>query len=575
MDTSPLPPDLPTPVPPAPARPAWMLPAAISAAVVLVLLGAGIIVMRSPLGDTIQALFGRSATSSTRLLPADTALVIHLAPTGPQLKNAEALRARFMTVPEVRTAWEKLERDGAGAGAGSLGAISWGEDIQSWLGPEITLALPNPKALGSSGGTAEVLVAAATRDRGKSDAFVKKFWAQEEKAGKTFTEKQYGGVSYLAGGHDTFVGTIDNFVVFASTERSLHTTIDLAQGKGGQSLAQAPLYVDTMKALPTNRIGDVYITLAPFMEAGMRDARIQPGAAQQQALGALQATALALRAEPNGIGIDMVTHYDPSRLDDKERAFLRGGDASALRVLNTLPDKTVVAWSMRDLKTFWEAATAGLRNDASFTKGLGDIQRASGLDLDRDIFAWMTGEVALGLVEDRDGFAGNRNMPVGGVLLIEATDRAKAEAMMAKLSVLLAQQGMGLTAGRVGGQEMQVMAPTRGLPSAGYGFVGNYLAIGTSTAVLGQTAESAQASLATNATYKEMDGALSKNRTSLFYLDLRAIMKTATAMSAADDVTGLREAEPYLRPIKALALGGEPLGTDNTLRAQLFVLIGD
>mgnify|MGYP000061766177 CR=1 FL=1 len=58
-------------------------------------------------------------------MPAEAVLLVHLAPTGAQLKNAEALRARFEAVPEIKKAIAEAE-----GGIAKEQNITWAADIQ-------------------------------------------------------------------------------------------------------------------------------------------------------------------------------------------------------------------------------------------------------------------------------------------------------------------------------------------------------------------------------------------------------------------------------------------------------------
>jgi hypothetical protein len=547
--------------PPAAHRPSLLTLVLIGAGLALVAGAAG--VLASPLGDSLWALLGRPANAALTLLPLDTPAYIRLTPTGPQLKHAEALKARFQAVPELKSAWTQAERSLA-----REQNVSWEADILPWLGPEIVVALPSAKGLGQARGAPELLLVAATRDSARSDAFIKKVRESQERRGDTFSAKQHNGVAYLTDGKDTSIATVNNFVVFATTETLLQRTIDLATGKGGQSLADHPTYQEVIKSLPADRLGDVYIDLLPFVNelGSQRDTGLS--ARQREALLSMRALALALRLEPDGLAIDTVTLYDPGKMSAEQQALAKQG-ANPLKVVGALPDETLAFLALRDLRAVWQVAAPAR---GSFAGGIEAVNRATGLNVDEDVFGWLTGEVGLALIEDTAGFGGNVQLPVGGLLLIEAADRRLVEAKLAKLRAALERQGLRFSAQSIGGVEMHVLTGGRGMPSIGYGFAGDFLVIGTSPNALEQAVQSKTASVAGASAYQGVSAALPKERVAMLYADVARLAPLVSRLGGGSDDEA-RLALAGLRPVKAIGLASEPMGANNVQRGRLFISI--
>jgi hypothetical protein len=556
---------------PAPGRPAWHLPVVILGVVAVLVAGGGLAVMASPLGDSIRAMLGQSANSSVKLMPMETPLFIRLSPTGQQLKNVEALRARLDAIPEIKQALGQVDTSLA-----REQEITWATDIQPWLGPEIAIALTDARAMTAGRGAAPPMLAlVATRDRPRSDAFLAKMRAAQEKRGGTMAEKQHGGVTYwAAAGGDTFFTTVGGFVVLATTEQGLRGTIDLAQGKGGKTLADSPTYQEVLASLPASRLGDAYVNIAPLMAEAGKLAPVQLTPDQQRQLEAVRALSLALRVETNGVALDTLALYDPSKLDAKQQALLKQG-ASPMKVVGALSDQTVFMLTLRDLKGIWQSVRAQMSAEPSFTQGIKQVEAATGLSLDEDIFGWMTGEVALAMTRDTVGFMGDARMPFGGMLLIEAKDRALIEAKMAKIEAVLGTQGLTLSGAKVKGVDFKMTPQEMGGLSAGYGFVGDFLVVGLSRTSLGAAVDASKASLANAATFKAVNETLPKEKTAMIYLDTAALVTMAGSLPPRGDMAEFRRAAPYLRPVKGIGVSSEPLAANNTQRSHLFILVGD
>jgi hypothetical protein len=304
----------------------------------------------------------------------------------------------------------------------------------------------------------------------------------------------------------------------------------------------------------------------------MGKARITLDAKQREALMAMRAVSLILRVEPNGVAFDSVALYDPTKMSADQQAALKQG-ANPLKLVGALPEKTVAFLALRDLKTTWKVASAQLASDASFAGGVESFKKSTGLSLDDDIFGWMTGEAGLALIEDKGGFAGNAEMPVGGLLYVEATDRKLVEEKLGKLRASLEKSGLRFSAQQINGVEMQVLGGMPGVPDVGYGFVGDFLVIGTSKEAFGQAVAGKSAPVANAPTYKGVSAALPKERTSLFYADMTRLTTLADRLGGGLGDDEVRAALAALKPVQAIALSGEPAAANNTVRSQLFLFI--
>ncbi|MBE9137136.1 DUF3352 domain-containing protein [Nodosilinea sp. LEGE 07088] len=113
--------------------------------------------------------------------------------------------------------------------------------------------------------------------------------------------------------------------------------------------------------------------------------------------------------------------------------------------LTLLPASTFLMMSGRNVAGLWRNVSTILENASDFTsEGLATIRSfftlSTGLDLDRDLFGWMDGEVAIAAFPT----AGGPLQYAGLGLLLQTSDRPTAENTLATLDELL--PGFGLTA---------------------------------------------------------------------------------------------------------------------------------
>lgn len=548
----------------------------------IVLGGGGVAVMSSPLANSVWAFLGRSSLQAIKLVPAEAPVVLHLAPTLGQLKNLETIKTRFETVPEFKKAFEQFERS-----IGSEENLNVKDDILSWLGPEIVLALHDGEGLKQSNKqnktlTPSLALVMATRDRAKSDAFIEKIKAGTAKNKQPLTQQHYGGQTILTNSKDVWLTNLKDFVVFASTEKSLQRTIDLAEGKGGRTLLDLPAYQEIVRALPAERFGDLYIDWSVMVDQvdGLGSIGLDPK--QREMIRALRAMGVALRFEENGIMIEAATLYDPARLAPEQQVILKQ-NGTTFRAIETLPAKTSSLIALQDLRSYWNMVTAPYRLDQSFVKGLESFNKSTGLDLEADLLSWMTGEIALAVIEDRPGYPmGGQSIPVGSLFMIETTERAVVETKLKRIREVIEKQGLRAVTKTVNGVEfIQFVVPRTGStnrqlpeqPAGGYGFVGNYLVIATTPEGFAQVVDAKTASLKGMPHYQAVDQLLTKDRQVLMYVDLAATLALVDALGQGGNDTEIARGLAMMRPIKAIALSSEAMNQAGISRSRMVVLI--
>ena len=199
-----------------------------------------------------------------------------------------------------------------------------------------------------------------------------------------------------------------------------------------------------------------------------------PGA---ETIDAISGVALSLGFTDDGIRLDGVLAYDLTKLSDPAKKLFTV-PANPNKTLDVLPESTLAAISGQNLKLYWDFYTAAIGQDAQakkqFDQSLQGIKTQTGIDIDADVFAWMTGEYALSVVPAKPlTAAGPSAPPVGLMLLIEAKDTALAKEKMTKISGALTKQGLTFSTKKVNGADMQVVAgmEAQGI-TAGYGLSG-------------------------------------------------------------------------------------------------------
>ncbi|MGH9165253.1 MAG: DUF3352 domain-containing protein [Acidimicrobiales bacterium] len=383
-----------------------------------VLMAAGLLALPACGGKTDEK------ARAAGIVPADAVAFfsVNLDPSIEQKRNLLSVFRRFPGVKdEVRGDFENA-RDRLLDQVTEEGGLDYVKDVKPWLGNEIALAVLAGGG-GEDGGPPPVVVLIQTRDRAKAEAALEK--------------------SRKAGDFEGQFRAVDDFMVIANESDDSAETADLeavaAQAKkrdGG--LAESKRFTTVVDELAGDRLllawadgkalGEEFagVLALPGLDLVGDDAKSGPVAAD-------------LHAERSAVVVDGY-------------AVATGETAgNQARLTRALPVETLGALTLFNLKGIAEEATKAIAGVGDSSDGeefdpLAELNRETGIDLSTDVLAWMEGEVALVASEVPSG----REFPDFG-LVIEPTDRARAEAGLAKVVAALRDHDFALEERTIGG----------------------------------------------------------------------------------------------------------------------------
>ncbi|MEH1829375.1 MAG: DUF3352 domain-containing protein [Nostoc sp.] len=284
--------------------------------------------------------------------------------------------------------------------------IDYKEDIQPWLGDEITLAIATldiDRDL-ENGQQPGYLLALATKQPEKSREFVELFFSKRALAGANLAVEQYKGIKLISDNsqpeQDSLAGAVvgEGFVLFANDPKVLRDAINNVQAPD-LNLTSSPEYQKATKELPKGGLAVAFLNL-PIV------AKWQ-GLELSEQLYNSQIISLALN--PKGLLAEttFLTSSEivpPSAPLSKPVGALQYIPASAgLAIsgsnLSNLGDS--------DLTKLWRQATATIYGSGEdvvsrLAKPLADVQKRWGINLPEDIFSWVQGEYAIALLPEKE-----------------------------------------------------------------------------------------------------------------------------------------------------------------------------
>jgi hypothetical protein len=280
--------------------------------------------------------------------------------------------------------------------------VDYRQDVEPWLGNEITLAVTtldidrDP----DNGKQPGYLMALTTNAPEKSKEFLQLLFSKRVLAGADLGVEEYAGIKLISDNSQRDKGMLagavvgDKYVLFANDVKVLREAVNNVQAPD-LNLTTAPEYVEAAKQVSKDAFGVVYLNL--------------PAVAQWQGLKLpvqnfdSQIISLAFNSQ----GLLAETAAFTSTEVSQETAQL----SKPVGALEYIPATVSVAVSGTDLAnvgngnlaTYWQqlAGTLSSKKDAnlhSFVQPLAEIQKLWGIDLAKDIFSWVQGEYAVGLL---------------------------------------------------------------------------------------------------------------------------------------------------------------------------------
>ena len=487
-------------------------------------------------GDSVTG--GSSDIDPAAVVPAAAAAYAELTvrPEGDLKTNVESLAQKIARTDDpgaqiVKLLDDELKEDNA----------SFKDDIDPWLGDKVGVAIT-----GVRNGEPDYALLFAATDTDKALAALKK--------GETgLVERTYKDVKYTFNPDEqqAAVGIKDTLVV--ATETALKQVIDVE--KGADSLADSDKLKKARDSVEADRLAFFYVNPAVAIDlAAAASPLIGAQAAQFKALlggdkvsaigGALIAAADAIRVQ---LAVDGQTG--------------KGGAADAAQTVASLPAGSVAAAGFGDVGARARDTVTQLgKLGGPFSTILSQFTTITGLDLQRDVLAWMGKG---GAFLRAKGVA-----DIGGALVVDTTDEAKTAAFIQTIRRLVTQFGanQGLRVTDFNGQGATgVQIATSDLPfpiivaSGG----GKFVVAAGGTAV--QEALKPTGTLSDDAQFKAIASKLGAKPA--LYVDFKALLGFADLAVGSDP--DYAKVKQYLQAFTGLAAGGDESG--GTTRSNLVI----
>lgn len=356
--------------------------------------------------------------------------------------------------------------------------FNYDKDIRPWVGKEVTLAfLPtqippvtnpptNPPPALQQQATIAVL---PIQDPLKAKQVLEQ---PRTGGGGALTERTYKGVQIRESKGPTLqpfsAAVLDGkFLLITTDPKATERAIDTYQG--APSLSSTPGYRQSLSKIATEQpFGKLYVNLPAAAAITATNSGRNLSAENLAQVQQNQGLAATMKLEPEGIRFQSVSWLKP---DSQKRYEVQN---SARSMPERLPADTLIMASGGNLQKFWQDYSQGASanpispiNPEALRSGL---QSTVGLDLDKDLLAWMDGEFSLALVAAPAGEPAN--LPFSLVFMVKASDRRAAEKSLTQLNQAMTERyKFKVEESKVGNQTVTNWVLPAGGPAITYGWL--------------------------------------------------------------------------------------------------------
>lgn len=304
------------------------------------------------------------------------------------------------------------------------------QDIQPWLDGAMFAVISEDLAESDS----DMLVVLGVKNKFKANSFVKKL---QETTQAKLEEDKYKGVkittSTTKDNDVTISALLGNRLLLAQERAVIKRAIDAY--KDNSSLASDP---QTKKVFEQKL--DVGTTLAQVYfpnygelieEAFAIDADVPNLYSDLLSMyTSVDSSAIALGVEKQGLRVQSVTKFN----SDEFSQYLTSNKS---KLLKRFPDRTVALVNGHGIGQFWEQLLIHLKQNRDTSRYLNlanlAVRQNTNLNLESDIFNWMDGEFAFGIVNTPKSLHPQLNVGMSAGLILETSQPEKAKQTLAKL----------------------------------------------------------------------------------------------------------------------------------------------
>jgi hypothetical protein len=291
--------------------------------------------------------------------------------------------------------------------------------------------IPNTESQATS--KPELLGILGIKNKYKAYQFLQKF---DQEAKNTQTT-EYKGIKIsenpdLSG--FKYIAVIGNQAVFADNRGVIEEAINAYRGESSiaDSKETKAAFAESLEL--QSSLGQIYLTNYQTLIKSVERTDTNSQLSTSPILDEVKYMVLGIGTEENSLHWRSLTKFNSEQLT-------KGFEPPSGKLLAQLPETSISVVNGSNINQIWTNTVSLLAADQNLNSFLnmlrGGLQMSSDLDLDQDIFSWMDGEYAFGVVPTQTAIIPELGFGLGGAMLIETQQKEVAQQTLVKLDNLL------------------------------------------------------------------------------------------------------------------------------------------
>jgi Protein of unknown function (DUF3352) len=396
--------------------------------------------------------------------------------------------------------------------------MDFNKDLQPWLGNTMFALLPGESGKADQ---PQVLIAIGIKDKLKALDFANKLKAQSKEPIKKF---DYQGIEITdsgKGSSETFSAIVNDRLVVSPEKRTVELAIDTAKGKPSlvSKAGNDWFKADTLQLkqpIAAFYIPDYLVAVQQLLKSGKTPVTLDPVTLTQ--LKKIQSMGGGIAIDDAGIRMKLVAKTDGTTIQLP---------ATSSKAIASFPSETFALFGGTGLSQIWtetnKIAAAQPQTQEVFNQMRQGFTQSTKLDLDKDVFGWMGGEYALGMMPVSSGIAAQAGF--GGALTIDSTDRAVTDNTMAKLVDLAKGSGLSVEQRKVGNAQISDVKAPGGMGTIfSYGWLSDKsMVVAMGDGLVDKIVTPSGESLDRSPNFTNALGSMSSQKQSYAYIDIEKV----------------------------------------------------
>ena len=495
---------------------------------------------------------------TAKFLPMETSFYVSMnsRPGAGQLIKAKAILDLFTENPKFEEKLDELYED-----IEEETGINIKEDLLPWLGSEIAFAVPTFDGIDE---TPELVAFMGVTDTAAAESFLRKLLAFGEETGEMEYEESVtrGHLTFVVGTSDDFnthIALTDDYIVIATGVETLESTLDrMDSSQDRPSLFDNAGFQEAQEAAESPRFGIMYVDTAGFIDqvGEAFDGDIAEGL---EDFGDQLPDFIVASSSFIDNGIRVSTSFDYPTQDQ----LFAPSSTNSVGSAGLAPVHTVALLSLVGIQDAWERIRDEVSDlqELDLDDALDEIEAEIGIDIDQDIFGWMTGELAFAML--LPGGVSFSTDEIHANVYVEFDDRTKALSSVEKIQSAMEDGGVEFHDFDIEGTNAVTidLGDEQGLANLtpGYVVLDGYVVIGTTLTSLRQAVAAERGdipSLRESTAFSRPLAEVGNSTDFMIYGNIRRIVKEILDQLDETELSEYGEtSEPFVNPLEAFLLG--------------------